>query len=72
MNSPLSGPQGEGITPEQDAALSRCWQEWLVAREVGDQTWRRASLNQLREAVLRAMESEGIDVAWGGVAVPIA
>jgi hypothetical protein len=57
------------MTPEDDAELSRCWGAWLVAREVGDEAWRRYAINQLRIAVLRGCESEGITVEWGGVSV---
>ena len=63
MRSPLDGIQPTSVTPEQDAALSRCWTQWLVAREVGDQEWKRAALNDLRAASEDAWKSVGGFVA---------
>lgn len=52
------------ITPAQSAELDRCWAQWLFMRGYdGD---RRYALNELRIAVLTAMEAEGVQVTWGG------
>jgi hypothetical protein len=60
------------MTPETDANLSRAWSRWLVARsEVGTDEWRKAALNELYEAVMRAMDESGNGVEWAGALVPL-
>jgi hypothetical protein len=46
------------MKPNTDANLSRAWSRWLAAREVGDQHWRFAALNELIQAATAAHTEE--------------
>ena len=66
VDNPLTPGDGTHTLPESEREIFRCMDVWRRTRLIGDQRQRRGALNDLRLAVTRAMEDEGVIAAWDG------